>query len=182
MKQITETADHIRYTIKMDRELHRRMKLAAVAERKTIQSWIEEAIREKLKNDKEDSMKLTDAQSQTLLDINCGDRPLRASNYNSRTIGALEERGLITVRDNDGDLRVTTNGLDYLAINHPAKENATRHTDRKQMEQVIEMLEKEAIVSYPDAFGFLADNGIEDPDSIMEYLRRLENGSIEIST
>lgn len=49
----------------------------------------------------------------------------------------------------------------------------------KDNEQIIEMLEKEKITNYPEAFGFLADNDIEAPDAIREYLRRIENGSIE---
>lgn len=44
--------DIIRYTIILDRDLHRKMKIQAATDQVTIQVWIHEAIREKLKNDK----------------------------------------------------------------------------------------------------------------------------------
>lgn len=50
----------------------------------------------------------------------------------------------------------------------------------ENMEKVIEMLEQEKITNYPEAYGFLADNDIEDPDAIREYFRRIENGSIDL--
>lgn len=101
-------------------------RLKVLEEGQTLGAWITEAIQEKLQQ--EDDMRLTDAQSKTLLDINCGERPRLKSTYNSRTIEALEAQGLIAVRDIDGETRVTTSGLDYLSANHPAKEDRAMST------------------------------------------------------
>lgn len=59
-------------------------------------------------------MELSEKMRETLLEINCGAKPRLKSAYNKNTIDALESRGLLVVRDYDGEIRITIKGENYL--------------------------------------------------------------------
>ena len=65
-------------------------------------------------------MQLTETMSKTLLDIATGTsgKPRLKAAYNAKAVDALENRGLITVRDYDGEIRLTSTGEKYLFANH----------------------------------------------------------------
>ena len=75
-------------------------------------------------NKQEDAMQLTETMSKTLLDIATGTsgKPRLKTAYNTKAVDALEDRGLITVRDYDGEIRLTFTGEKYLYANHPAQD------------------------------------------------------------
>ena len=59
---------------------------------------------------------LSPKMEQVLFQLETGSatKAYRRSAWDSRTIDALERRGLITVRDYDGELRVTSEGTKYI--------------------------------------------------------------------